>query len=94
MAKRIYTILGILALAVMIYFIINPGEMAVKPVVWVVTLLYAIMIGCIHGILAHSLNVKQKGSLIFYPVIMGTLFAVLAFIYIFFVLPRIIPGFM
>ncbi len=94
MAKRIYTILGMIALVIMIYFIINPQSIASRPLVWIVTILYAVVVGCIHGVLAHSLNVKQKGNLIFYPVSMGILFSVFAFIYIYVVLPLLIPNFM
>jgi hypothetical protein len=94
MAKRIYTIVGAIALIIMIYFIINPQTIASKPLVWIVTILYAAVIACIHGVLAHSLSVKQKGNLIFYPVVMGILFGIFAFIYIFVVLPLIIPSFM
>lgn len=94
MAKRIYTILGVIVLIIMIYFIINPQTISTRPLVWIVTILYAVVVGCIHGVLAHSLSVKQKGNLIFYPVAMGILFSVFAFIYIYVVLPLIIPGFM
>jgi len=94
MAKRIYIILGIILIAALVYFILNPGDLAVKPLVWIVTLLYASFVGCLHGLLAHTLTPKQKGSLMFYPLIMGILFGVLSFIYIFIVLPLIVPGFM
>ena len=94
MAKRIYIIVGIIAFAVMLYFIINSQQMLVRTLVWVVTLLYAVVVGCIHGALSHTLTSKQKGSLMFYPVLMGVLFAVLIFIYLYVVLPQLIPGFM
>ena len=94
MAKRIYTIIGVIALAIMIYFIINPQTINSRTLLWIVTLLYAVIVGCIHGTLAHSLTIKQKGNLIFYPVIMGILFSILVFIYIFIILPFIVPDFM
>jgi hypothetical protein len=94
MAKRIYTIGGAIAIIIMIYFIINPQAIASRSLIWIVTILYAVVIACIHGVLAHSLSVKQKGNLIFYPVFMGILFGIFAFIYIYVVLPLIMPSFM
>lgn len=94
MLKRIYTITGVIALIIMIYFIINPNAISPRPLVWIVTILYTIVIACIHGVLAHSLSAKQKGNLIFYPILMGILFGIFAFIYIYVVLPFIMPVFM
>jgi hypothetical protein len=94
MLKRIYTLTGAIALIIMIYFIVNPKTIASSSLVWLVTILYAMVIACIHGVLAHSLSTQQKGNLIFYPVLMGILFGIFAFIYIYVVLPLIIPGFM
>lgn len=94
MAKRIYFIIGAIALLIMIYFISTPQKIASGTLVWIVTTLYAVIVGCMHGVVGHSLSAKQKGNLIFYPVTMGVLFGVFAFIYIFVVLPLIIPDFM
>lgn len=94
MAKRIYIIAGVIALFLVLYFILNPQDIAWKQLLWIVTLLYAIVVGAIHGILAHSLTSKQKGNLIFYPLAMGGLFTLLVYIYIYVVLPQVIPGFL
>jgi hypothetical protein len=94
MARRIYIFVGLIALAIMIFFILNPRQMSVRSLVWVVTLLFAVVVGCMHGAISHSLTSKQKGNLMFYPVIMGMLFAILVFIYLYLVLPQVIPGFM
>lgn len=93
MAKRIYSILGVLALGIMFYLIDRTGGDADRTMIWVITLLYAVMVGCIHGIISHSLKARQKGSLIFYPVMMGILFGVLALVYFYLVLPLITPSF-
>jgi hypothetical protein len=92
MAKKIYTILGIITFSIIIFLIISPGVTASSTLTWVITLLYAVFIASIHGVIDHSLNTRQKGNLIIYPVFMGALFAILAFIYLFVVLPLIIPG--
>jgi hypothetical protein len=94
MAKRIYIILGLIALATILYLIISPEGIQLKTLVWIVTIVYAVFVGCVHGIITHSLTAKQKGSLMFYPVLMGALFGLLAYIYIYVVMPIIIPGFM
>jgi len=92
MAKKIYTIVGLISLIMLLYFSIYPPAITSKALVWIVTILYATVIACIHGILAHSLSVKQKGNLIIYPLFMGFLFAIFAFLYIYVLLPLIIPG--
>jgi len=94
MAKRIYIIVGVIAMSAAIYFVLNPHHIAWKQLLWIVTLLYAIVIAAIHGTLAHSLTSKQKGNLIFYPLAMGALFTFLVYIYIYIVLPQIIPDFL
>jgi len=94
MAKRIYTIIGLIALAIMLYFIFNPNIISAKSLLWVVSFLYAVIVGCIHATIAHSLTIKQKGNLIVYPVLMGILFGILAFIFIFVILPVSVPGYM
>ncbi|MGV3658176.1 MAG: hypothetical protein ACO1NX_09480 [Chitinophagaceae bacterium] len=93
MARRIYTILGAIAFVIIIFLLVYPGVAAGRTLTWSVTLLYALFVTSIHGAIDHSLNVRQKGSIIFYPVFMGVLFAVLVFIYLFVVLPFVIPGF-
>lgn len=94
MSNRIFLLTGLLSIALMIYFIINPQLFSVKTLVWVVTILYSVLIGCIQGYLSHSLSARQKGSIIIFPVLMGALFAVMAFIYIFLILPLMVPGFL
>ena len=94
MAKKIYSILAVISLSLMIYLTTGPAWLSQKALVWVVTLLYAIIMGCIHGIVAHTLTARQKGGTVFYPLIMGILFGILAFIFLFVILPLVIPGFM
>lgn len=92
MAKRIYYIAGLVALAFLIFLLVGRPA-TVSTLVWMVTLTYAVMIGSVHGIVSHSLAARQKGSLSIYPVFMGAIFAVLAFIYFYLVLPLVIPGY-
>lgn len=93
MTKRLYTLSGGAALLLMIYLIISQPHMNHKAFVWMITLIYVVVMGSVHGVLAHSLSPRQKRSQIVYPVFMGALYALLAYIYFYLVLPSIIPGF-
>lgn len=94
MAKRIYTIIAALALVIIIYLVVNPNVIVPGTLLWLVSILYAVLVGSIHGVLGHSLTAKQKGNMIFYPVIIGVSFIVFIFIFIYLVIPAIIPGYM
>lgn len=48
----------------------------------------------IHGLIAHSLNPKAKGGILTYPLLMGVLWAVLFFLFVFFILPIFCPDFL
>lgn len=61
--------------------------------VWMISLVYLVIMGSVHGLVAHSLTARQKRSQVVYPVAMGALYAVLAYVYMYLVLPQIVPGF-
>lgn len=94
MTKRIYTIIAVIALGIIIYFLVNPHSIAPGTVFWIVSLSYAVLVGSVHGVIGHSLSSKQKGSMILYPVIMGISFSVFIFIFIYSVIPAVISGYM
>lgn len=87
MARRIYWLTAIVSTIVLAIFLINHKLFLTNTVIWATGFLYFIIVGCVHGILAHSLKVYQKGSLLFYPILMGMLFAVLVGIYFYAILP-------
>lgn len=89
MASRIYTAIGIIALLVMVYILSKNWQQTGRALVWTVTLLYATVVGCVHGVMAHTLTARQKVSLIFYPIFMGAVFAVFIYIYLYLILPGI-----
>lgn len=93
MTKRLYSYAGLGALALLIYLVISQPLMNHSAFVWLITLIYLAVMGSVHGVLAHSLSPRQKRSQIVYPVFMGALYALMAYIYLYGVLPRIIPGF-
>ena len=45
-------------------------------------------------LLAHSVSARQKDSLVVYPLLMGMLFTALLLVYIYLVMPFVLPGFM
>jgi len=94
MAKRIYSIITIISIAIIIFLIINPMSMGNSTLFWIVVILYTLIVGSAHGLLAHSLSARQKDSQVFYPFLMGTLFMALLLIYIFLILPFVLPDFM
>ena len=59
MAKRIYGIIAAIALVIIIYLIFNPHAIASRTLLWSVSILYALLVGSIHGILGHSLSERQ-----------------------------------
>jgi cytochrome bd-type quinol oxidase subunit 2 len=93
MAKRTYFLTGLLALLIMIYLIWSHPHINHTAFVWMITLIYVAVLGSVHGAVAHSLSARQKRSQVVYPVFMGALYAVLAYVYLYIVLPLIIPGF-
>ena len=94
MAKRIYTIIAVIALVILIYLLVNPHSILPKTLLVVVSFFYAVLVGSVHGVLAYSLSSKQKGTTFLYPVMMGMSFAVFIFIYIYLIVPAVIPGYM
>lgn len=93
MTIKMYTLSGLSALLLMIYLIWSHPHVDLKAFVWMITLIYVAMIGSVHGLVAHSLSPRQKRSQIVYPVFMGALYALMAYIYFYLVLPQVIPGF-
>lgn len=80
------------ALAALLFLVISHPLMCSSTYTWMVTLFYTLVVGSVHGVLAHSLSARQKRSLIIFPVCMGAVFAVLVFVYLYVVLPLIILG--
>lgn len=94
MAKRIYSIVAIIAIIIIISLILSPQLISISTKFWIVSIVYALFVGSIHGLLAHSVSAKQKDSLVVYPLLMGMLFTALLLVYIYLVMPFVLPGFM
>jgi hypothetical protein len=93
MTLKMYSLSGFTALLLLFFLLWSPPPINHQAFVWMVTLIYVAVMGSVHGVLAHSLSPRQKRSQAVYPVFMGALYAVLAYIYLYLVLPLMIPGF-
>ncbi len=83
MERRIYWILLIISSIVglgLFIFKENVNPSLILGLLLVVALTFS---ASIHGIIAHTINPNLKGGLIFYPLLMGVIFSVLLFIFIF-----------
>ena len=89
MAKRIYIILGATSLALLILVLVNRNMILFEALIWMVSIIFMLIVASIHGIIAHSLYPNKKGTLIFYPILMGILFGIIMGIFILLIFPFI-----
>jgi uncharacterized BrkB/YihY/UPF0761 family membrane protein len=70
------------------------GGAGIEPAgIWIVALSYSVFLASLHGFIAHSFSQFQKASNIFYPFIMGVIFAFFLMVFIYFILPNFVPPF-
>jgi hypothetical protein len=89
MLKRLYQIIGGIAGMSLIVVLIYKDKILTEGLLWITSILFLILVIAIHGMLAHSLKPKQKSSLIFYPVLMGILYGLMAAVYFLLLMPFI-----
>lgn len=94
MARRIYGILIAISLGMGIYLYAVKETHSDKFLIVISGLIFTLLSVGIHGLIAHSLNPKNKGGIILYPLLMGVLWAVLFLLFVFFVLPLFCPDFL
>ncbi len=89
MARRIYSFIIAVVLGLGFYlYTIKETHSKVFLIVTSAIIFTFLSVG-IHGLIAHSLNPKAKGGILAYPLLMGVLWAVLFFLFVFFILPDI-----
>lgn len=94
MARRIYSLAIAVAIGLGIYlYSIKETHSNVFLIVTAGIIFTLFSIG-VHGLIAHSLNPKVKGGILIYPLLMGVLWAVLFFLFVFFILPIFCPDFL
>jgi hypothetical protein len=89
MLKKLYVILGLSSLVTVLYLLLQTRS-AIQSV-WAVSLAYAVLVGSIHGLIAHTFPFARKSWNMFYPVLMGILFGVMMALFIYLVLPNFVP---
>ena len=94
MARRIYSFIIAVVLGLGFYlYTIKETHSKVFLIVTSAIIFTFLSVG-IHGLIAHSLNPKAKGGILAYPLLMGVLWAVLFFLFVFFILPIFCPDFL
>ncbi len=93
MARKIYSIILVIAtIGGVILYNVKDG-MERNFLIASLFVVATLVVGSIHGIVAHSLRPKVKGDLIAYPIAMGALFVFLFWISLFFIVPLFCPNF-
>ena len=94
MARRIYSILIAISLGLGVY-LYTIKETHIKGFLIIISsLIFTLFSMGIHGLLAHSIAPKTKGGILLYPLLMGVLWAVLFFMFIFLIIPIFCPDFL
>ncbi|WP_298366790.1 hypothetical protein [uncultured Lutibacter sp.] len=93
MARRIYQLLlGLSVIMGIVLFMVKESHSKVFLIVFA-SLIFLLFNTGIHGLIAHSIKPKYKGTLIAYPIIMGVIWTILFFLFVFLFLPTICPDF-
>ncbi|WP_111707709.1 hypothetical protein [Lutibacter citreus] len=87
MARRIYLILIIISMLLGWYLFMFKETHSTTFLLVITSLIFLLFSAGIHGLLAHSLKPNIKGDIIGYPIVMGIIWAVLFFLFTFFILP-------
>lgn len=96
-ARRIYWIILILSIIIGVYFYgIAPNKYNPDFLIIFALVPFLMFAGAIHGLISHLLkpSVKGRGGSLIYPLIMGAVFALLFFIHVFVILPKVCPDFL
>lgn len=94
MTRWIFRILIIASILIGVYlYIIRETQSSRLLIIWS-SIIFLILSFGIHGLIAHSMRPKSKGDLIAYPLLMWILWAVLFFLFVFFIIPMYCPDFL
>lgn len=93
MARRIYRILIVLSIVLGAYVFMVKETHSKTFLIVITSLIFLLFSAGIHGLLAHSLKPDIKGDIIIYPILMGVLWVILFFLFVFFILPVFCPDF-
>jgi hypothetical protein len=92
MARRIYSILIAISLILGVLLFVIKETYSKNFLIVISSLIFMFFSMGIHGLIAHSLKPSIKGDGIVYPLLMGALWGVLFFLFVFFIIPIFCPG--
>ena len=96
-ARRIYLAILVLSAVIGIYFYgIAPESYNPNFLIFFALLPFLMFITGTHGLTAHMLRpeLKDKGGLLYYIIIMGLVYSLLFLIHVFVILPLVCPDFL
>jgi hypothetical protein len=93
MLRKIFAYSIILAIVIGFFLFVNRDEHSTRFIMISSSLAFLVFSLGIHGMIAYTLKPEFKGQLIFYPVWMWALWAMLFLLFVFLLLPAICPGF-
>ena len=93
MSKNIYTILLIVSLLLGGIFYFIKDQFSGDVLLTILFILSMISIASTHGIIAYATDNQNPKDLIKFPLLMGVIFGVLFFIWVFFIFPAFCPDF-
>jgi hypothetical protein len=93
MSKRIYSIILIISLLLgtILYFI--KDQFSGEVMLTILFIVSMVSVASTHGIIAYATNNQNPKDLIKFPLLMGAVFAVMFFIWVFFIIPLFCPDF-
>lgn len=94
MERRIYQIVIVLSIVLGAYVFMIKETHSKTFLIVITSLVFLLFSAGIHGLLAHTLKPGIKGNIIGYPILMGVLWAVLFFLFVFFILQVFCPDFL
>ncbi|MDO6472573.1 hypothetical protein [Maribacter sp. 1_MG-2023] len=94
MARRVYSIIIAIALGLGFYLFTIRDTHSKAYLITILAIIFTLFSMGVHSLLAHSLKPKVKGDIIIYPLLMGVLWAVLFFLFVFVFLPLLCPDFL
>lgn len=94
MARRIFSIIIAIALGLGFYLNFTKEDHSKSFLIVTAGIIFTLLSIGVQGLIAHSLDSKAKGHIILYPLLMGVLWAVMFFLFVFLVMPMFCPDFL
>ena len=93
MSRKFYSITLILSIILGIVLFFAKSEISGNVLLTTLFVISMITVTSVHGIIVHSIDIKKQMHTIKFPLLMGAIFAVIFFIWVFFIMPAFCPDF-